>query len=235
MPSGTQRSSEMFAGPGAMFTVVLGQRKWYCDCFTSPTGTKGTLPLPLERRCPDRPDLARERRRDRERVRVRVDVDHLAEAGMGGRAVVALEVVLERDLPVRVDRHTRGGSGTRASTRSRPLRATIAGSSPSVSASGGASGSGLTKRNGPQMSTETGSSEKSAGVEARPHAPSGAPCGASRRARTSTRGTGTAASRGCRSPWRSCSARWRQTLTKPRSMPSRSRVTTIGSGPPASR
>ena len=47
MPSGTQRSSEMFAGPGAMFTVVFGQRKWYCDCFTSPTGTKGTLPLPL--------------------------------------------------------------------------------------------------------------------------------------------------------------------------------------------
>ena len=30
-----------------MFTVVFGQRKWYCDCFTSPTGTNGTLPLPL--------------------------------------------------------------------------------------------------------------------------------------------------------------------------------------------
>ena len=73
---------------------------------------EGHVALAAQRGCLDRPDLARERRRDRERVGVRVDVDHLAEAGMGGRAVVALEVVLERDLPVRVDRPPRGGSGS---------------------------------------------------------------------------------------------------------------------------
>ena len=37
----------MFCGPGAMLMVVLGQRKWYCDCVTSPTGTYGALLLPL--------------------------------------------------------------------------------------------------------------------------------------------------------------------------------------------
>ena len=31
----------MFCGPGAMLIVVLGQRKWYCDWVTSPTGTYG--------------------------------------------------------------------------------------------------------------------------------------------------------------------------------------------------
>ncbi len=47
VPSGTQRSSEMFCGPGEMLIVVFGQMKWYCDWVTSPTGTYGTLPLPL--------------------------------------------------------------------------------------------------------------------------------------------------------------------------------------------
>ena len=32
--------------PGAMFSVVDGNRKWYCDCVTSPRGSYGALPLP---------------------------------------------------------------------------------------------------------------------------------------------------------------------------------------------
>ena len=89
---------------GGDVDVVLGQRKWYCDCFTSPTGTKGTLPLPLSAEARIGPIWLENVGEIDERVRVRVDVDHLAEAGMGGGAVVALEVVLERDLPVGVDR-----------------------------------------------------------------------------------------------------------------------------------
>src|SRR5581483_8142063 len=49
---------------------------------------------------PERPDLTQDAFFDRETVRVRIDVDHFAEARMRDRTVVALEVVLERDLPV---------------------------------------------------------------------------------------------------------------------------------------
>ena len=37
----------MFGGPGAMLTVVFGQRKWYCEWMTSPTGTNPDLPFGL--------------------------------------------------------------------------------------------------------------------------------------------------------------------------------------------
>src|SRR5581483_9613109 len=47
-------------------------------------------------------ELARDETVDDEPERVRVDVDDLAEPRMRDRAVVALEVVLERDLPVRL-------------------------------------------------------------------------------------------------------------------------------------
>jgi hypothetical protein len=48
-----------------------------------------------------RPVLARERRMLLERVGARGDVDRLREARVSDRAVVALEKVLARDLPVR--------------------------------------------------------------------------------------------------------------------------------------
>ncbi len=69
----------------------------------SPLGTYGAEPLPRERRRAHGADLAGERRRDRERVGVGVHVDELAEALVRSGAVVALEVVLEGDLPVRLD------------------------------------------------------------------------------------------------------------------------------------
>src|SRR5439155_7636750 len=50
-----------------------------------------------------RAELARRQSLRLEPVRVRRDVDHGAESRMGDRAVVALEEVLARDLPVRAD------------------------------------------------------------------------------------------------------------------------------------
>ena len=55
-------------------------------------------------------------------VRVGVDVDQAAEARMRDRAVVALEVVLDRDLPVRRRARTRPARGRRASTGSTARR-----------------------------------------------------------------------------------------------------------------
>src|SRR2546430_11777960 len=60
-----------------------------------------------ERRLPTvtkRSELARRQPLRREPVRVRRDVDHCAESGMCDGAVVALQEVLARHLPVRVER-----------------------------------------------------------------------------------------------------------------------------------
>ena len=63
-----------------------------------------------------------------EHVGVRVDVDDLAEARMRRRAVVALEEVLQDDLPVRLDRPlVMGVEADRADVE--PAPATISGSS----------------------------------------------------------------------------------------------------------
>ena len=61
----------------------------------------GRIALPVEHVGPDRADLAREPLVRSEAVRVRVDVDQLREARVRRRAVVALEVVLDDNLPVR--------------------------------------------------------------------------------------------------------------------------------------
>ena len=113
---------------------------------------------------------------------------------------------------------------------SRPLPATIAGRLPSVSESGAASGSGLTNSHGPQVSTDAGRSEKLSG---------------SKSSSRSERGTFLSEPSSSyvqawyghwsvsRQPWPRAImyARWRQTLTKARSAPSRLRVTTIGMWP----
>ena len=87
-----------------MFSVVEGKRKWYWAWTTSPSGVYGGLAVPGERRLPDGTDLAREGRVRLQRVGVGAHVDDLAEPRMRRRAVVALEEVLQDDLPVRLDR-----------------------------------------------------------------------------------------------------------------------------------
>ena len=111
-----------------------------------------------------------------------------------------------------------------------PPSARIAGSAPSASASGSAIGVGLTKTNGPNVSTDTGTS---------PSASRSKP--GSRSARGALRSDPSSAyvhawyghwivSRRA-SPSQSTWPRWRQTLTKPRSSPSRPRARTTGFGP----
>ena len=102
-------------------------------------------------------ELAREPGPRLERVGVGSDVDRLREAGMRDRAVVALEVVLDADLPVRVvlDLDT-VAEDERVDVE--PAAGDQPGSSPRCSVSGGASRSGLTNTNGPQVSTWSGTS-----------------------------------------------------------------------------
>ena len=152
--------------PGAMFSVVVGKRKWYCDCVDVAARARRRLAVARERRRPHWSDLARERRMHLQRVRVRVDVDDLAEAGVRGRAVVALEEVLHHDLPVRLDRPLVvrvEANGVDVEPARGDDRRQVA----ERRCSGGASGSGFTNTNGPQVSTETGASERPGRVEPR--------------------------------------------------------------------
>ena len=108
---------------------------------------------------PRRPELAREPAAGLEPVGVRRDVEHLRPGRVGDGAVVALEEVLDADLPVaRV--LVRLGPGVESQRVDvDPVRPrACSGSPPRWAASGSASVSGLTNTNGPQASTETGTS-----------------------------------------------------------------------------
>ena len=218
-PSGTQRSSEMFGRPGRdVDRRVRPEEVVLRAASTSPSGTYGTLPLPSSADARTGPIWLENVGRHVEHVRVRVDVDHLAEAGMGDRAVVALEVVLERDLPVRLDR---------------PLVMRVEAERREVEPARRDDRRQLAERLGERRRVGVGvdEDERAPGVDgdrqqrevgrgrSRARAPSAAPGAASRRARTSRRGRGTGASRGSRSPFATRCARWRQTLTNPRSTP----------------
>ena len=187
--------------PGAMLIVVVGQEEVVLRLRDVAARRVRRLAVAGERRRRARGRSGSRTSDDLQQVGVRVDVDDLAEPRVRSRAVVALEEVLHRDLPVRPRSATRGGSGSGPRRRRGRSARRGRGGSPSASSSGAASGSGLTKTNGPHVSTETGASERPDGVEA------GLAFGAwraaqrSRRGRTSTRGTGTGASRG--SPRRS--------------------------------
>ena len=173
-PAGAIGPIERFAGPGKTFSPVFGKSRW--NWPRSPSAS------------PRR--TAREGRVRLEQVAVRVDVDHLAERRVRGRAVVALEEVLDHDLPVRV----RAELDARVELdRSMSMsRARIAGRSPRCSASG-AAGSGLTNRNGPQVSTLGRQERPVVVVEAGLAIRARRGCAASRRGRRSTRGSGTGA------------------------------------------
>ncbi len=86
-----------------MLIVVFGQMKWYCACVDRASRDVRCLAVPGQRRFADLADLARVGGADGEQVRVGIDIDHLRESGVCGGAVVALEEVLDRDLPVRLD------------------------------------------------------------------------------------------------------------------------------------
>ena len=85
-----------------------------------------------------------------------------------------------------------------------------------------------TKTNGPHVSTPRRAARARHGPGPRPRAARRA---ARRRDHRSTRGSGTAASCSARRPTTTSAPRWRQTLTNARSVPSRSRTTTIGTSP----
>src|SRR5215472_6844095 len=113
---------------------------------------------------------------------------------------------------------------------SSPSSATCAGSEPSARASGSGSGSAFANTNGPHVSTATGT---------RPSASCGKSGSSSLRGAARRRPSSPyvqawyghcSVSRRC-SPSASAKPRWRQTLTKPRSTASRSRVTTTGVRP----
>ena len=88
--------------------------------------------------------------------------------------------------------------------------------------------SGLTKTNGPHVSTDDRARDRAPRGRSRARGRRAARCAATRRGRTSRRGTGTGSSRAGASPSQSTWPRWRQTLTKPRSSRRGPRARTIG-------
>ena len=120
-------------------------------------------------------------------------------------AVVALEEVLAADLPVRLVLGVRALRKRSESSVEPGGGEELAAARRASRASGAASGSGLTKTNGPQVSTRTGRGRARRASKLRPRGRRAAPSAASRRARTSRRGTGTGASRACPRPRRRAS------------------------------
>ena len=159
------------------------------------------LAVPCERRRANGPDLAGEGCVHLEEIRVGVDVDDLAEARMRCRAVVALEEVLHHDLPVRLDRPLVMGveaGSRRRPARSRPRsRATRRGTLRAAPRRG----RGSRRRTGPRCLPRRARA-KGPWSRSPAHAPSGALAAGIRPGCTSTRGTGTGASRGTPSPRR---------------------------------
>ena len=148
-------------------------------------------------------------------------------------AVVALEEVLGGRSSSSPRSSHSSAAGSASPSRSMPARRTSSGSSPSVSASGAASRSGLTKTNGPHVSTASGHEAELRRVEA------GLALGARRRAQRAVEVVRPGVVRALErlalpSPSTSSEPRWRQTLRNARSSPSRSRTSTIGT-PPASQ
>ena len=127
-----------------------------------------------------------------EAVAVGVHVHLCAETGVRRRAVVALEEVLDDDLPVRV--RSELDAGVELDRVHVELAREDRGQLAEVIGERLGTGSGLTKRNGPHVPTLAGSSDNSS-LSKPGSRPSAAPSAACRRARTSTRGSGTGASR----------------------------------------
>ena len=148
-------------------------------------------------------------------VAVRLDavvvvVELLVQPRVHDREVIALEVVVDVDLPVAGDlpllahhvaHRTRSGRARRDAGRPRARRAAAA-----------PCRRGSTKTSGPHVATCTGTRCISVGTEALRRPPSRARASACRRARRSSRGSGTGACCACRSPSATGPARWRQTL-----------------------
>ena len=111
---------------------------------------------------------------------------------MRDRAVVALEIVLGADLPVGLVLGLRAAmDGERVQVEHRRPRSFSGHTRRGALPRGSTSGSGLTKTNGPHVSTSDTARER--GRRSKPGSrQSAAPRAANRRARRSTRGTGTA-------------------------------------------
>ena len=223
-PSGRQTSSERFCGPGSTLIVTFGHSQWYCARVTSSA-------------CIHAGDAAARRRAGPrtsgnvlERVAVGADVDRLGEARVGDRAVVALEVVLDRDLPVRLERPRHAAAEREPPEVDAAARRARRAARRASRRTAARRGRDATNRNGPHVATRAG----------RRPSPSG-----SRPGSRSPRGTlRSAPSRSYVHAWYGhCSVehvpspsstgwpRWRQTLTSARSSPSRPRTTTSGTGP----
>ena len=215
-PRGTTGPIERFGCPGMTLTTVPGKRRWNC-----PRVDLAVASYDASASVSRRPELAREPAPRLEPVGVGRHVDRLREARVRDRAVVALEEVLDAHLPVAGVLGRLGPLVERErvdvdALRRRAARAARRG----ASASGAASGSGLTNTNGPHVSTATGTSPRASRSKPGSRSARGALRSApsrpyvhawyghwivSRRASPSQR------------TWPRC----RQTLTKPRSSPSR--------------
>ena len=201
--------------------VTFGQRKWNWPRAIGPLGSNGpdrrsrTARTGSRRGGSPRGGTRPPRRRRPSRTRVR------------DLAVVALEEVLAADLPVRLV------AGARAAEEAKRV---------DVEARVGDERGQLAQRLGERGRLPVGvdEHERSPGVDARaaggrarsgrspPPGPTAAPRATTRRARTSRRGRGTASVSRRPSPSQTSEPRWRQTLRNARSVPSRSRTTTIG-------
>ena len=148
-------------------------------------------------------------------------------------AVVALEVVLDRDLPVRVRSRRDGGGGSASASTSSPFSATTAGRSPSASASGGASGVRVRRtRTAPRCPTGTGSEPEPVRVEVRARPCCAARRAGCRRARRSRRGRGTGSCRALCGSFTRIVPRWRQTFRKRAQLARRGRAPRTTGRPP---
>ena len=195
-PSARSRCS---AGPGTMLIVVFGHMWWNCDCVTSPRGSYAAAAVSSAEARTEPIWLVYVGSHD-ELVLVRAHVDHLAEVRVRDGAVVALEVVLDRDLPVDL--------GRPLVVRLEPQRRQVEAARldacregpPARDASGSGVGRGVHEHERAPRVDGDGQEREAAPGRTRARARSAARGAACRRARTSTRGTGTGASRGSRCP-----------------------------------
>ena len=176
-------------------------------------------------------ELAEQAARLDQLVDVRVGDEGVAEAlRVHRRAVVALDAVLDEYLPVRlhgIDPVLRGFQSAKPR-----LRSVASGSRAGCTSSRRRRGDVGIDDDEAAPDVDRDGDEREVGAA---RSPSRATCaarsGACRRACTSSRDSGTAAACGNRPAIATGCARWRQTLTKPWSSPSASRVTTTGTRP----
>ena len=150
MPRGTTGPIDRFGFPGITFTTVAGNTRWNWPCGTSPSAYAGP---PSARGGPNwlasRPPAS-----SRSSAETSSTFDR---PGCGNRAVVALEEVLDANLPVRsrIRRDSARGVERSVSTRAPPA-AESSGSPPSLPRAARPSTSRLTNTNGPHAATATG-------------------------------------------------------------------------------